>query len=272
MNKLPLRLKVNLILFSLVMILGTVGFSAIEQHSLLDSAYFTIETVSTVGYGDLAPQTPAGRILTIILTVTGVGTFLGVIAGVAELFLNRREHLQRHQKTQMLVGIFFSELGTRLLRYCADSDMLDQSTRRRLAIDSGWNAARYQTIRNELPRIPFRSDIDKIGIEELRDFLGGHGNFLARTLENPSLIEHEGLTDLLIAILHLKEELHYRDDLSALPESDLNHLRGDLDRVYQLLALHWLNYVEHLQQEYPFLYSLAVRMNPFNREAEATVY
>lgn len=56
--------------------LGAVGFRFFEQFSWLDSFYTSAQTVTTVGYGDLAPKTAAGRIFAILLMLTGVGTVL----------------------------------------------------------------------------------------------------------------------------------------------------------------------------------------------------
>lgn len=56
--------------------IGAVGFKYFEQFSWLDSFYTSAQTVTTVGYGDLAPTTAAGRIFAILLMLTGVGTVL----------------------------------------------------------------------------------------------------------------------------------------------------------------------------------------------------
>ena len=47
-------------------------------------------------------------------------------------------------------------------------------------------------------------------------------------LENPNLLEHDSFTDLLLAIFHLSEELAARDTLVGLPQSDYEHLAGDI--------------------------------------------
>lgn len=90
---------------------------------------------------------------------------------------------------------------------------------------------------------------------------------LVRLLENPNLLEHEAFTDLLWAVLHIKEELEFRFDLDAAGEADLAHLRGDLERAYRLLARQWLDYMRHLCANYPYLFKVAAHRNPFRESA-----
>ena len=63
---------------------GTVGFKYIEREqglSWADSLYFTIVTITTVGYGDVHPQTEAGRLFAIPVIVIGVSSALGPNVG-----------------------------------------------------------------------------------------------------------------------------------------------------------------------------------------------
>jgi len=90
---------------------------------------------------------------------------------------------------------------------------------------------------------------------------------LLRLLENPNLLEHETFTDLLQAVFHLTEELTHREDVKQASDKDLEHLAGDIKRVYSLLVYEWVAYMEHLKAEYPYLFSLAMRTNPFDQDA-----
>jgi hypothetical protein len=76
---------------------------------------------------------------------------------------------------------------------------------------------------------------------------------------------------LLWAIFHLDEELEARESLADLTLVDRLHLEGDTGRVYGLLTAQWLLYTEHLKGNYPYLFSLAVRMNPFLKQQSAAV-
>ena len=53
---------------------GTLGYYFIEGWSLLESLYMTIITVSTIGYGEIKPLNPVGRIFTLFIIIFGVGT------------------------------------------------------------------------------------------------------------------------------------------------------------------------------------------------------
>jgi voltage-gated potassium channel len=266
-----LRLIVYLSIFVGVMFIGTFGFMLAENLSLADAAYFTIVTIATVGYGDISPATDVGKLLAIILIVTGVGTFLGMLAGATEIFLSRRDRDLRLQKLQMVVGLFFSEAGTRLLHLFAAADGSGEYLAGEMGLKDDWGDREFKRARRNLDRHPFKVDMQRIDLEKLRAFLTEKSDLLVRLLESPYILEHESFTDLLIALLHFKEELQYREGLSALPDSDHDHLRGDIHRVYRLAAVQWLDYVRRLKGNYPFLFSLALRTNPFDPQASPVV-
>ncbi len=53
--------------------------------------------------------------------------------------------------------------------------------------------------------------------------------------------------------------------------ADYQHLKVDAERVYNLLIFEWLEYMEHLMNNYPYLFSLAMRTNPFDPEATVEI-
>ncbi len=109
------------------------------------------------------------------------------------------------------------------------------------------------------------------GLEELKMTLLAKREFLLRMLENPNLFEHESFTELLWAVFHLTEELASRADLNNLSDTDYHHFSADINRAYCLLILEWLTYMVHLKEDYPFLFSFAVRTNPFDPEARPEI-
>ncbi len=271
MHHMRIRLRIFLALFFAVRVLGTFGFMAIEDISLADAFYFSIVTISTVGYGDIHPVTQAGKALAIFLIIMGVGTFLGVIANATEIFLNKREARVRMQKLNMVIGIFFSEAGTQLLRLFSECDPETEKIRNDLIVTSAWTRRDFDIVIKKLNTYSYTLDIGKTDLAHLRTFLVARRDFLVRLLENPAILEHEAFTELLRAVFHIAEELTYRDDVTHLPKNDRAHLANDMKRAYHLLAFQWIDYMRYLKDHYPYLFSLAMRTNPFDRTASPLV-
>jgi voltage-gated potassium channel len=267
----PTRLKVFLIVFFVVMVFGTMGFMYIEKKSFVDSIYFIIVSMATVGYGDIVPTTGPGKVLAIVIIVLGVSTFLGVIAEITEMMLAKRERESRMQKLNMVIGVFFSEVGIELMRVFSRYDPEFDIVRPGLIITAKWTEKDFQKAAREAGTHDYGAKIEHVDFPVLKAFLMGRRDFLVRLLENPVLLEHQSFTDLLRAVFHLTEELAYRQDFENVPQADLNHLAGDIKRAYHSIVGEWIVYMRFLKNNYPFLYSLALRTNPFNKEASVTV-
>ena len=265
------RLRIFIVLFICVTLFGTFGFMLLEKQSFLNALYYNIVTMSTVGYGDIHPTHPATRLLAMFIIVLGGGTFIGVIANASEMMLLKREMEQRLKKQNIVLGIFFSEMGYRLLQFFSSCDIDREELADMMDIDVGWSEKELLAMAKAFKRTGLKIDMPKVDLTGLNQFLHKQHAFMLRLLENPVLVEHEGFTELLLAVAHMGEELNSRKSLTALPSSDLKHLAGDFNRGYHLLVEEWLAYLVHLKKNYPYLYSLAARKNPFNPEASTVV-
>jgi len=85
-----------LLAFAFSMIaLATVTFWLVEGWSILDAAFFSVVTISTVGYGDLVPVTALGKLFAIFYILVGLGVFVAAASAVAEALLRRRNETDR---------------------------------------------------------------------------------------------------------------------------------------------------------------------------------
>ncbi|WP_074037780.1 potassium channel family protein [Exiguobacterium profundum] len=91
------------VLFSLAFLTvlsGTLFFTRFEEMRWLDALYFSVITLTTIGYGDFAPQKNIGKIFTIGYVLTGVGIMVGFITKVFNhLQKARLDELEAKQKT-----------------------------------------------------------------------------------------------------------------------------------------------------------------------------
>jgi len=193
------------------------------------------------------------------------------IAIIFERVLSERERQSRQYKMNMVIGTFFSAVGQPLLRVMAPfvTNLPDISDRLKMTPD--WTEAQLREAVRFVDCTELTLEAQPGDLELLREFLANQREFMLRLLENPTLLEHERFTDLLWAIFHLQEELSARRSLEALPASDLKHLTGDIDRAYCALLMQWLEYLIHLRQDYPYLFSFAARTNPLQAGGQPEV-
>lgn len=266
-----IRLKIYLTVFTVLLLAGVSGFMVIENFSFTDALYFTIVTMATVGYGDIHPQTDIGKLLALIIIIGGVGTFLGVIASITDFFVNRREEVFRHQKLNMVTGLFFSEMGNDLLKECTQLDPESGNLASTLKINGEWENKDFKTALMLVKQNQYKVDSYRGDFLLIREFIQSKGDLLLNLIANPVVEEHENFTELLRAIFHFRNELLNRSDLSELPEQDRKHLEGDIVRIYNLLIIEWVNYMQYLKESYGYLFSLAMRTNPFDSTADVTI-
>lgn len=194
-----------------------------------------------------------------------------LVTMIIHRLLTEREKQAMLKKMNMVIGVFFSEVGTTLLKYFSAFDLNSDKIRKDLVVTADWSGGKFATVIRNSKNFEYRIESKKGDLEGLKSFLIEKRNFSLGLLENPNLLEHESFTDLLWAVFHLTEELAHRLDARDLPDTDYKHLSGDMKRAYVLLISEWLAYMKHLKTDYPYLFSLAVRTNPLDPEASPIV-
>lgn len=100
---------------------GTAGYVVIERMPLVDAIYMTVITISTVGFGEVKPLDTNGRIFTMVLIFTGVGTAFYIFAIVTEIVVGGqlREMIGRsamnrriNQQTGHVIVCGYGRFGT----------------------------------------------------------------------------------------------------------------------------------------------------------------
>lgn len=211
----------------------------------------------------------------IFLYLVGDIAFLPIEVLFVTLIIHRlldsREKKERLEKLNMVIGVFFSEVGTELLAFFSDRDPSLEQIRTDLIPTNEWSRQEFQKITQRLQAYPCQVKVMHVDMEVLRDFLHSKRDMLLQLMGNANLLEHESFTDMLWAVFHLTEELIHREEIRCLPETDCEHIASDIQRAYRLLVEEWLSYMHHLQGNYPHLFSLATRLNPFDRNASLLI-
>ena len=187
-------------IFVFIVIVGTIGFQRLEGFSPWDSFYATIITVSTVGYGDLSPQTSYGKLLAVILAISSLAAIAIasqalVQVAASPIIRERRLRYQIRKEVKQLRHHYI---------ICGMGEMVDKTVEYLL---QGANARRdaLRTIRYT----PIDNFLDRIfGDDDLEDarhlwFRRPIRNFIHRIID--SLLNETTLIDIVVVITQDKD-------------------------------------------------------------------
>ena len=87
---LPSRARIRIVLLAVLsaIALGTIAFHLLEGWSILDSLYVTVQTVTTVGFGDITPRTALGRAFSTVFMMLGVGVVLYALTSTVQTIVH----------------------------------------------------------------------------------------------------------------------------------------------------------------------------------------
>jgi voltage-gated potassium channel len=119
-----LRIRYALYALAVAVALGTIGFHLLEGWSLPDSLYVTIQTVTTVGYGDQPPRSFAGRVFASFFMVVGVGTVAYILSSAVQTIVQsevlaalgeRRRHREMNKLHNHFIICGAGRVGSRII-------------------------------------------------------------------------------------------------------------------------------------------------------------
>lgn len=177
-----------------------------------------------------------------------------VVTIILEKLIDYRAKKDRIEKINMLVGIFFTEVGGRLMHLIIDSD--------KDAKNYITNFEDLNNIKKCLNEYDYKVDMNNIDLCSIKNILLENNNLFVTLISNENVFQHQIFTDLLMSVVHLRDEIIFMEKDDSL-ELNINHLENDVIRVYKNISIQWISYLEYLNKSYPFLYNNAIRVNPF---------
>lgn len=177
-----------------------------------------------------------------------------IVTFVFNNILEKREKKKIIDKLNMLVGMFYTEMGLELLKICIESD----SNAKGLVV----NFDNLNVVEKTIKAHNHKIRISKIEFEALDEILIKNKELIINLIGNPNILEHEQFSELLMATMHLADEISFRKK-HGINEDDMKHLGGDINRVYKHLSAQWVGYLKHMKEKYPYLYNTAIDHNPY---------
>lgn len=177
-----------------------------------------------------------------------------IVTILLEKLIEYKNHQDRIEKLNMLISIFFTEMGSSLMHLIIDTD---ENTKNLVNSFDDIEGLK-QSVRNH----KFNVDMSKLDLCSIKSILVNNNSLLINLISNESIHQHEIFTDLLMSIIHLRDEIVFVEN-NKFKKIDICHLKNDILRVYKNISIQWVYYIEYLYKYYPFLYDNAIRVNPF---------
>ena len=73
-----------------LVLMGTIFYWRFEDWTIIQALYFSVVTLTTVGYGDLHPTSAGTEIFTIFYILTGIGVFVALLASIAQQYIAQK--------------------------------------------------------------------------------------------------------------------------------------------------------------------------------------
>lgn len=122
----PVRqLQLSLFLLLGLVVVGVIGYMLLEGYDLVEALYMTVITLATVGFQEVEPLDPPGRLFTTFLIIVGVGTAAWAISNAAEVMLGQTfwKSVQRRRNRDMIEDLTdhhiicgYGRLGRQIIR------------------------------------------------------------------------------------------------------------------------------------------------------------
>lgn len=190
-----------------------------------------------------------------------------IVSLVINRFLNVTEKKRKIKKNNVAISTFFVETGVEIMMILSKFDKNHRKECEMLKLTE-LLGNKGKTARKIVEGFEYRFHVEPENLGELVAIMEKNKGFLLTLLENPNLHEHEAFTDMLWAVFHIADELKTRGDLNKISDEDASHLAVDLLRAYKAMVIEWIGYINYLNDDYPFLYKIAIRKNPFYTEPE----
>jgi len=177
-------------------------------------------------------------------------------------FLNVIETRKKIKKINVIISTFFVETGISIILTISKLNRNNDVFCEQIKIKE-MNRKNDYKLKKEVKEFKFDIYADPAKLGELCSILIKYKDSTLNMLTNPNLLEHDSFTDMLWAVFHVADELQTRGGFDKLDKNDIDHLSNDILRAYTAMIVEWINYMSYLHDEYPFLFTLALKKNPF---------
>lgn len=210
-------------------------------------------------FGELK-ATASGLLLS--LAYVPIGVIFNIL--ILDKIFEKSNEIRLERRMNMIIGSFFHEIGNDLMNSIVIAD--ENIDLLNYVCDSSikWDNKDFKKLSEIIKNYNCKINIDNINLKLLKTVIENKEDFILDLLINSSLDEYEGFSEMLIRILHVRDEFNalFIDDY--LKEEDKVHMSNDICDAYKYLLCFRVNHIKSIKEYYPLMFTKSIKNSPFS--------
>lgn len=173
---------------------------------------------------------------------------------VLKKVITKGEKIKLERRMNVVIGSVFHEIGNSIISLVVVADRNIDELKRICKMDQSWNDGDFDRLSDSIMEYSCDIDINKIDLIKLRDLITKKDQLFLDLIISSSLDDYKDFNEMIISILHLRDEFDSLFINDVLEENDEEHMRFDICKSYKLLLVFWVRYMKSLRDFYPAMF------------------
>lgn len=206
----------------------------------------------------------------VVSTVSGIVLSLAYVPiGVLYNFLvlskvmKKSKQMKLERRMNVIIGSFFHEIGNEVMYSIVEGDENKEQLNYLCNASMDWEKKDFKKLLAIIKRYECKININNINLNKLKKTLHNKEDFLLDLIINSNLEEYDGFSEMIMSLLHLRDEFSSLFTNGVLNEEDRYHMTNDICKVYKWLLRFRVQYVENLKEYYPLMFMKLMKNSPF---------
>lgn len=222
-----------------------------------------IYTTHYIIFGELK-STVSGLVLS--LAYVPIGLIFNIF--VFDKIFKKSKEIRLERRMNMVIGSFFHEIGNSLMNSIVAGDENIDLLNYLCDATINWGRKDFKRLSELVEDYECKINIDKIELEKLRIVIENKEDFILDLIINSNLDDYEGFNEMLMRILHIRDEFDNLFIDGYLNPQDKVNMSADICNAYKALLGFRVNYIENLKEYYPSMFIKLMKNSPFRANCD----
>lgn len=203
-------------------------------------------------------------ITSIAMSIASIPLNILFTSFIINYIVDIKDKIKKDKEVEILTSLFFNEIGIEMLDIFTNLDKCIEDIRKKALIKKDWAINKYEELYEIFKNYESCINIDRNDLRQLKIILDKKSSFILDLLFNPALDDKEDFTDLIVQVLHVRDEINHRFIGDKLEDYEKIYIESDINKLYKLLCQRWVNYMLYLKKYYPQAFIKSLVNSPFD--------